>query len=168
MTTELTAERLRSLLTYDPDTGIFTNRNGRGHAQAGAVAGHVDCTTGYRRIVINRRAHKAHRLAWLHVHGQWPAAQLDHKNGDRSDNRIANLRECSKAENSRNVKPRSASGVVGVHPHGARWRSQIRVAGRNKHLGLFDSINAAAAARRAAELSHHGAFASHLRHQPNH
>ena len=89
-----TAERVRATFDYDPDTGIFTRlveaRSGRGgghlSASIGDVAGHQR-RDGYIAIKIDRIAYKAHRLAWLHVHGEWPPNEIDHINGDRGDNR---------------------------------------------------------------------------------
>jgi hypothetical protein len=89
---KLTAERLRKRLRYDAETGLFTRRVGSGHAHAGDMAGSVH-STGYVRICIDGGRYTAHRLAWLYVHGVWPSGQIDHINRNRSDNRIANLRE---------------------------------------------------------------------------
>ena len=89
---KLTAERLRERLHYDAGTGVFTRRVGSGHARTGEMAGSVH-STGYVRISIDGGKYTAHCLAWLYVHGVWPPDQIDHINGNRSDNRIANLRE---------------------------------------------------------------------------
>jgi hypothetical protein len=89
---KLAAERLRERLRYDGGTGVFTRRVGSGHARAGEIAGSVH-STGYVRIGIDGGKYTAHRLAWLYVHGVWPSDQIDHINRNRSDNRIANLRE---------------------------------------------------------------------------
>ena len=87
----LTAERLREQLRYDAETGVFTRRVGSGHARAGDMAGSV-LSTGYVRIGIDGAKYTAHCLVWLYVNGVWPD-QIAHINGNRSDNRIANLRE---------------------------------------------------------------------------
>jgi hypothetical protein len=89
---KLTAERLRERLHYDAETGVFTRRVGSGHAHAGDMAGSVH-STGYVRIGIDGGKYTAHCLAWLYVHGVWPSDQIDHINRNRSDNRIANLRQ---------------------------------------------------------------------------
>jgi HNH endonuclease len=90
--TKLTAERLRERLHYDAETGVFTRRVGSSNARAGDVAGSVH-STGYVRISIDGGKYTAHCLAWFYVHGVWPSDQIDHINRNRSDNRIANLRE---------------------------------------------------------------------------
>jgi hypothetical protein len=91
--TILTAALVRELLDYDPKTGVFrwrsTTRKGE---QAGSVAGSLQ-SDGIWRILVNGREYNAHRLAWLHVYGKWPPLVLNHINGDKADNRIANLRE---------------------------------------------------------------------------
>jgi hypothetical protein len=87
--TELTAERLRELLNYDPDTGVFTWRVRPVHShRVGDIAGSVRTTRGYRLIGVAGRVYKAHRLAWLYMMGEWPKDQIDHINRDPSDNRF--------------------------------------------------------------------------------
>jgi hypothetical protein len=98
-------------------------------------------------------------VAFAIYYGRWPDGQLDHINGDRRDNRIANLREVSNAENSRNAGRRrdNTSGVVGVSSTSSRlnpWRAYIKIGDRVRHLGRFPSIKTAADARRAAERQH--------------
>ena len=86
----------------------------------------------------------AHRLAWLYVHGVWPPHEVDHINGDRSDNRIANLRLATRQQNSENrhgAQSNSKTGLVGVswHKRAGKWQAHIRVKGRTRYLGLFES-----------------------------
>lgn len=89
----LTAERLRELLDYDPETGYFRWRRDVGaRAWKGQLAGTM-ARDGYEYIGIDRRRYPAHRLAWLYVHGEWPRGLLRHLNWLRSDNRLENLRE---------------------------------------------------------------------------
>lgn len=167
----LTAERLRELLHYEPTTGLFTRRVSRGGAKAGEVAGGLD-RWDYIGIKIDGRDYAAHRLAWLYMTGEWPAHEIDHRDRCRTNNRWGNLREATRPENARNLSRRSdnVSGVPGVIWHKARgkWRAMIRRDGIGRHLGLFDSIEAAATARRAAELSMFGEFAPSNRghHEP--
>lgn len=97
----LTAERLRELLTYDPETGEFRWRYTRGCRARGQIAGTVTCL-GYLTIAIDGRKYKAHRLAWLHVHGEWPYPEIDHINRIKLDNRLVNLRRATRAENNAN------------------------------------------------------------------
>jgi len=104
----LTSARLRELLHYDSATGIFTRRIGvKGYA-AGTQVGGPD-SHGYIRIGLLRQRFLAHRLAWLYVHGRWPVADIDHINGVRTFNAIANLREATRSENLLNKQ--------GVNPH---------------------------------------------------
>jgi len=146
--TELTANRLRHLLTYDPVTGVFrwlnpTNRRLR----CGAVAG-TPHNRGYTSISLDGVQYLAHRLAWLHVHGHWPPGDLDHRDRDKRNNRIANLRPATRGENVANtpVRRNSASGVKGVERVGKRWRAKIRRDGVTTHIGTFDTDDEAARA----------------------
>lgn len=142
----LTAERLRELLHYDPLTGIFTwcvrrGANRRGGKQAGSVS-----REGYRSIKVEDKLYKAHRLAWLHVHGVWPVDMLDHINGERDDNRIGNLRQIGNTENQQNrrrARVDSAAQLLGVKAEWRHWRADIRVNGKRHYLGSFDTPEAA-------------------------
>ena len=137
---DLTAARLRELVDYDGLTGLFTRRVRTGSSIAGKVLGTVH-KHGYVVIRLDYKLYKAHRLAWLHVIGEWPANEIDHIDGDRSNNRIANLRDVSRrvnAENMRAAKPGSRSGLLGVEPHGKfSFRAQIKVNGTMIRLGSF-------------------------------
>jgi hypothetical protein len=155
----ITAETLRGLLDYEPETGEFRWRVSRGGIKLGDVAGCVD-SYGYTCIRINGMQFRAHRLAWLYTHGTWPDHQIDHLNGNRSDNRFANLRDVSGSMNSQNqTRPQKSntSGFLGVSLHKAskRWKAQIMVNGRSQHLGYFSTTEAAHAAYLAAKLRFH-------------
>lgn len=166
MTNDLpTVDELRKLLAYNPDTGELTwlprknvrkcwNRRYAGHPALACV--HSD---GYRKGRLHRKLLRAHRVAWAIHHGRWPALDLDHINGDRSDNRISNLRQVTRSENQRNMRLPSdnKSGVIGVYWSTARqkWVAEIRDAdGKKKHLGVFEDLKAAADVRKAAEAEH--------------
>ena len=113
---ELTLTYLKSILHYDPETGIFTNLVTRNYnAVKGAEAGHINIK-GYRIIGIDRKYYKAHRLAVYYMTGKWPPAGLDHTNGVNDDNRISKLRPATDAINSKNQKLHNTSttGVCGV------------------------------------------------------
>lgn len=135
-------ELLRKVLDYDPETGKFTwiakvAKRVRVGDEAGSFNGR-----GYRTISVLDTKYQAHRLAWLLTYGRWPNHEIDHINGDKSDNRLCNLRECTPAENGQNLAaPASSScGLIGASwgKHQGRWRAQITVNGRKQHLGYFD------------------------------
>lgn len=141
--------RLRELLKYDPETGLFTwkiQTNSR--APVGSIAGENSITHGYRTLGINGKLYRQHRLAWFYVHGTWPVKNIDHINGNRLDNRIANLRDVSQAVNAQNLqgaKTNNASGFLGVdwRPKRNKWRAQIRIGGVKKEIGNFDTAEQA-------------------------
>lgn len=143
-----TAEDLRALLDYDALTGQFTWRAGRaGTAWAGSWAGSVD-SRGYVRIGIFGGIYKAHRLAWLHVHGHWPKHEIDHINGIKDDNRLENLRDVNGVVNKQNTREARGGRVAGLlgatyHEATGKWRARVWIGGRNKSLGLFDTAEEA-------------------------
>lgn len=158
MRPELTAERLRELLHYDPDTGIFTNRAPRKKIRVGEVAGTLDQSSGYVCLGVDRRRHYAHRLAFLYMTGAWPRDLVDHKNGNRADNRWANLRDAPRLINQQNMRRAvsgSASGLLGAHRKRGRWSSQIKVRGQIVKLGIFSTPQEAHAAYIAAKRQQH-------------
>src|SRR5882672_2364605 len=115
MMTDITAAYLRTILHYDPKTGIFRWRVRMSPARgAGEIAGAK--SGNYIRIGIKRRWYQAHRLAWLYVHGKWPLYWLDHANGDKLDNRLENLREATHSQNQMNSRraKHNTSGFKGV------------------------------------------------------
>lgn len=166
MKTELTQERLKELLDYDPDTGAFTwlQDAPRGKTKTGDRAGCYR-PEGYHVIGIRRRRYRSHRLAWLWIHGVWPSASLDHINGDPSDNRLVNLREASYPQNAHNAKLRkdNTSGYKGVFwvNHCMKWGAQFVLMGNNIYLGLFENKLDAVTAVRSAREKYHGEFARH-------
>ena len=158
----LTQEYLRDVLHYDELTGIFTWKKNTGKKRmVGKVAGNP--TKGYWEVAINKRQFKAHRLAWLYVYGEWPKTRdIDHINLDKLDNRIANLREATRAQNNINapVARNSKSGVRGVcwHSQSNKWRAYVKINDRQKSLGLYHDFDEACAARKTAELELYGEF----------
>ena len=157
--TDLTAERVRELLHYDPKTGEFTWRVSRGGGvKAGDIAGTINKTKGYRNIWIGGN-YKAHRLAWLYVHGTWPEDQIDHINHVKTDNRIANLRPATNGQNMQNRphqrnSPSGFKGVLGRSKSG-RLPAKIAANGKQIWLGHFDSPELAYAAYCAAAARLH-------------
>lgn len=157
----ITQARLKELLHYNPDSGIFTwLASRRGRAKIGCEAGTIlqARRTYYRVIGIDGDLHKAHRLAWLYIHGQLPANQIDHEDGNGLHNWSSNLRDVTNRENQRNARLRSdnTSGTAGVYfvKGRSKWRAQIRTESGNKHLGLFTNIEDAISARQAADVEY--------------
>ncbi|MXN51866.1 HNH endonuclease [Shinella sp. AETb1-6] len=157
----ITLARLKSLLSYDPETGVFTRIQAAGTAKAGDAAGTIT-TQGYVQISVDGELFLGHRLAWFYTYGRWPDAHTDHVDGDRANNRIANLREASAAQNCSNHGPQTnnTSGAKGVYWSKIRkkWVAQIGVAKRVINLGGFEEFEAAVKARAAAEVQYQGEF----------
>lgn len=155
----LTANRLREALNYTPETGGFTWRiTSSNRSPVGSVAGR-DNGNGYRRIMVDGVVYYAHRLAWLYVYGEWPLHEIDHCDGNRSNNRIVNLRPATHKENGQNQALRSTNssghhGVSWSKQHG-QWCAYICVGGKKKHLGLFDDVKNAGAAYLVAKQKIH-------------
>lgn len=132
-------ERLLELLSYDAETGEFSCAKARGPLKVGDQVGTVS-KAGYVQIQIDGAIFYAHRLAWLYVYGSWPANTIDHINGQRSDNRIANLRDVTggvNAQNQRRPRADNRSGYLGVSLHSdGKWQARIKVGNTYKSLGL--------------------------------
>lgn len=148
---------VRSILDYDPETGVFTWAKDRfGGVVKGSVAGgkHKD---GYLevRVAAYRQRHLLHRLAFIIMTGDWPVGQVDHANGIRHDNRWINLSDASKAENMRNrcLGRHNKSGVMGVHWSNThlRWVARIDRDKVKYGLGSFADFFEAVCARKSAE-----------------
>jgi len=156
----LTQERLKELLHYDPDTGIFINLTQRkGSSKKGTAAGSKH-SSGYIHITIDSKKYRAHRLAWLYVHGNFPEKSLDHVNEIKDDNRLVNLRLATKQENGHNMsRPHidNPSGYLGVswHKQRKKWIARINSNGTRKHLGLFNTAEHASEAYLRAKREHH-------------
>lgn len=148
----LTAARLREVFDYSPETGLFLWRVPGKKRRVGEPAG-SKTRKGYVRLSVDLAYLSAHRAAWLYVYGEYPKGQIDHINRIRTDNRIENLRVVSSQGNNRNRAPEGtgATGVKGVVIKGNRFAAQIRMNYKTVHLGYFDTVDQAAAARRDAE-----------------
>jgi hypothetical protein len=161
----VSAELARSLLDYNPDTGVLTWKCRQvskpqhiswNNKLAGKSAGCVT-SSHYLLISISDNSYFAHRVAWLIVHGRWPEDQIDHIDHDTLNNRLSNLREVTNTENHRNVSLSkiNKSGVSGVYwcKKSSKWHAQGIAAGKRVHIGLFGLLADAAAARKSFEES---------------
>lgn len=127
---------------------------------AGQAAGAVT-RWGYVYVQLGSERIHAHRIIWAINTGAWPSRFLDHINGDKADNRIANLREADRSQNGANrpVSPKNKVGLKGVCPHGRRFRAQIKTREKVIYLGMFDTPELAHEAYAAAAIKHHGEYA---------
>jgi len=164
MSNRISADYLRSILDYDPKTGIFRWKwrydvpkewNKR---WAGKVAG-TKAGNGYWHIKINYELFLGHILAWVYVTGEWPKEEIDHRNGHKSENWFSNLREGSKNQNMQNVVPHrgGTSKYLGVswHAQRSKWTARICIDRQKYYLGLFDTEEDAYAVYLAAKKRLH-------------
>lgn len=163
---EITQARVRELLHYDPETGVFTWRvtpSGRpGHNR---IVGTVCSGRSSIRlhIRIDGRIYKAHRLAFLYMAGRWPTEQVDHRDGDGLNNRWSNLREATQSQNKQNTraayKNNRSSGLLGVYrspnKYTNKWFAGITIDHKFLYLGNFPSTTAAHASYLAAKRRFH-------------
>ena len=159
---ELTHETIRHIFDYKDGHLIWKNPpHKKGPARPGMVAGCRD-VLGYWRIGISGRREYAHRLIWLWHHGEMPKV-IDHINNDKGDNRIENLRVCTRSQNQMNVPLLNCntSGIKGVGwaKHMNKWRAFVGILGRSKHIGYYDTKEEAAEAAKAVRLQLHKEFA---------
>ena len=143
MKPEITQAEVAEILSYCPDTGVFTWKVSRrgGKAKAGQEAGHIN-PRGYRVINLVGAKFKAHRLAFLLMTGDWPTQHVDHINGVKDDNKWCNLREVSNGINAQNLKKAhqdSTTGLLGVTQYRGRFKAQIMVNGQIRRLGTFST-----------------------------
>lgn len=173
--------KLNELLEYDPETGGLTWLP----RPKSLFLKDADCLSfkinhegkpaftsfcfGYKTGGIFQRQYRAHRVIWAMVHGDWPDGVIDHINGNRADNRIANLRAVSGPENHKNqMRPsNNTSGRIGVNwnNHARKWAARVAHEGRRIHLGYFNTVEEAGAARKAAEAQY-GFHINHGREAP--
>ena len=155
------------LFEYDAETGIFRwrvtmvggNYSSFVKARPGDIAGKVDKSTGYVRIRTHGEKFFAHRLAWLFVTGEWPRLHIDHKDGDKENNRFGNLRDVTRSVNLQNRKGPSkknkSTGVLGVRAANDKFLAEIRINGKTRNLGRFDTTEQAHAAYLTAKRKFH-------------
>jgi hypothetical protein len=150
---DLTAEHLRVHLDYDEQSGTLTRKTG---PRAGHVTGTI-AKDGYKIVRVLGANYYAHRLAWLHVHGEWPTEHLDHIDGNRANNSLENLRECSVAQNAQNrkVHANNKTGLIGVTERDGRFIAQLAVKGKPRFVAYAGSAEEAHRLYVAAKRSLH-------------
>ena len=171
MTNKPDADLLRSLFSYDADTGIlrWLIDPSCGSRNIGDEAGYVsrmsDCTSGkpYYCVTVKSDRYMAHQAIWCIVTGVWPELEIDHIDGNGLNNRWLNLREATHAQNmsNRKMQRNNTSGYRGVHcgASNRKWMAKIKINSKMVHLGGFDSADEAAHAYNKAAIEHHGEFA---------
>jgi hypothetical protein len=138
---DLTAQRVRELFTYDPQTGVFSRIKQCGKGLPGPVGWPV---RGHLAVQVDGYNQYVHRLVWLHHYGSWPKDQIDHINGIKTDNRISNLRDVPRGLNQQNFRrpnKNNTSGFLGVSwfSKTSKWAARITFDGKCKSIGYFDT-----------------------------
>lgn len=161
MKTDLSVARLRELLHYNPETGVFTWRVKRKGVRADKIAGCIN-SEGYRVICLDGKLYLGQRLAWYYIYGEWPVNLVDHSSRDRANNSKSNLSDVTPSENNLNTKLSSnnKTGVKGVcwDKRKQLWLVQIQYKRVHKFIGYFKQFEDAVSARRQAEVTHFGEF----------
>jgi HNH endonuclease/AP2 domain len=158
----ITYAELVDILSYEETSGKFVWRKkvGKGKHMVGDSAGCVK-KCGYVHICVHGRKYQAHRLAWLYVHGKWPAAEIDHINGNPTDNRIVNLREATRSQNVANrrkvIRPAWMRGIT-WNKRERKWKAAIKVNQERIFIGTFDNAEEASRAYQVAAEKHFGEF----------
>lgn len=158
---EITQQFLHELFEYR-DGKLFWKVDRRNNKTKGKQACRLKKSNGYHEVTINKKKYYVHRLIFMMTYGRWPI-QIDHIDGDRSNNLISNLREATNAQNNRNTGIRSTnqSGFKGVHYNklNRNYNARITVNYKNIHLGCFDTAQEAHEAYKLAAFQLHGEFA---------
>lgn len=156
----ITQEYLKSVLNYDPQTGIWTWAITKSRRMPkGKRAGTIRSKDGREVIKLDGVDYLAYRLAWLYMTGEWPKDQIDHINVDKSDSRFGNLRQATRSQNHANKPSPRKNGLKGTQQRGRRWSARIKVNQRVIHLGSFDTQEAAHDAYCTAARLHFGEYA---------
>ena len=165
---DITADRARELLHYDPETGVFTRRVASGKTHVGDVTGSKNAL-GYMMVGVDGSRYLAHRLAWLYTYGEWPKQDIDHIDQDKANNRIANLRDVSRSANNQNrsaALSNSGTGIANVCPvtAGRRpYRVRLKLNGVIVYHKHFYTIEEAIAARDEARAKFHPFAPTHTK-----
>lgn len=163
MNQELTQDQIKSIMNYDPNTGLLTWISTPRRDLIGKTVG-AKMGDGYLSTRVRGKSYLLHRLIWLYTYGYFPKS-IDHKNGIKTDNRIDNLRLADNDENVMNqpLKSNNTSGFKGVSWHKimGKWLAYITHKGIRIRLGYFSDINQAAKTVAEARDRLHGEFANH-------
>lgn len=156
---QLSLEALRSRLSFEPDTGVFRWLTTQGGVTVGSPAGNLN-SSGYMVVGFSGLKIRQHRLAWLFNFGAWPSGTIDHIDGDKKNNRIANLRNVPHRVNKQNMRVATASnslGVLGVYWSERRvgYMASVSTDGKQKRKGPFSTIERAQAAYLELKRLHH-------------
>ena len=151
----LTYELANEYFDYDPETGLIRWKKDKGHVKAGSVTGCID-SNGYRLIGFNGKRYHAHRIAYLLMEKEWPQHEIDHKCGNKADNRWSEIRPATRSENCKNrsLRKDNTSGMMGVtlHKPSKKWQVSIKYGKKQIYLGYYKDKNEAIKIRKQAEI----------------
>jgi hypothetical protein len=158
-------EEIRKLLHYCPKTGIFTWKQKRGGKATQGMRAGTTGSRGYEMIALHKTRFRSHRLAFALVTGRWPTNEIDHINGDTSDNRWDNLREATRSQNMQNIGARKTNitGIKGISwsKGKGKWHARTRDGEKEIHVGYYDTLQEAALAVKNKREELHGNYAHH-------
>ncbi len=132
----------KSIFIYRPDGTLIWKVKPSNNVKLGAIVGTL-FNTGYVRTSYKKVFYYVHRIVWLLHHKKFPNGIIDHINGNKTDNRISNLRVCTHRENGSNRKIHREGKLVGCSKHGDKYQAQIQINGQYVYLGLFATENEA-------------------------
>lgn len=160
---EITQELVKKLFKYDPKEGILRWNYRKQGSRLGRIAGYFSKGSGHYYTSIGHVGYYTHIIIWLYMTGEWPTILIDHKDGNKINNKWENLRLATKSQNGMNAKLRvdNTSGCKGVYRHkpSGKWHVRIHANNVAYSLGYFATYEEAVAARREAEIKYHGEFA---------
>jgi len=142
----LDQEKLKSILTYNPQNGDFFWLKSAGSVRKGAKAGCISLKgktkKAYMDIAIGGKKYRAHRLAWLYMTGEWPKGEVDHINSDGCDNSWSNLRDVTHSKNCMNKSPRrdSSTGFIGIGIYRGKYRVRVWRDGKRITVGEYSDL----------------------------
>lgn len=158
----LTADKLRELMLYDPENGTFKWKAKRNGVRRYTIPGRLSAN-GYWRIRVNHENHLSHRLAWLYMTGQWPKYWIDHIDGNKLNNKFSNLRECTPSQNHQNKKTMSNNKTAlkgsWFDKANKKYKAAISINGIQITIGYFNTVEEAHNAYCKAAKELYGSFA---------